>query len=307
MGENELVPQAVSGAVSVTEMKAQMFLIQGYMKDILQIDVHYGKIPGCGDKPTLLKAGAEKLMFAFNLRPEFETTVEEIGDHRTISVVCRIINKSSNLEVGQGAGQCSTLESKWRYRVGVSEPTEFAVPREFWKERDMKLLRKVDPSLANVPLSTAKDDNGAWKIAIKGEKVEHDNPADYYNTCLKMGKKRALVDAVISSTACSDIFTQDIEEMKENENASKGKPPTGKTPPKKKETQSKPKQEEVKLDAKVTREMLERIQAVASKNGWENEAISQYITDNFKCKSVEMTVGQAEKLLWAIEPKEIPA
>jgi hypothetical protein len=49
-------------------------------------------------------------------------------------------------------------------------------------------------------------------IARQGEKVEYDNPADYFNTCLKMAKKRALVDAVLTSTAASDIFTQDIEE-----------------------------------------------------------------------------------------------
>ena len=48
---------------------------------------------------------------------------------------------------------------------------------------------------------------------LKGERVEHDNPADYYNTILKMAKKRAYVDAIITATACSDIFTQDLEEM----------------------------------------------------------------------------------------------
>ena len=60
--------------------------------------------------------------------------------------------------------------------------------------------------------SAKKDDSGNWKIARQGEKVEHDNPADFYNTCLKMAKKRGLVDAVLTSTAASDIFTQDIEE-----------------------------------------------------------------------------------------------
>jgi hypothetical protein len=47
------------------------------------------------------------------------------------------------------------------------------------------------------------------------EKVEHDNPADYYNTVLKMAKKRAHVDAILTATAASDIFTQDIEDMPE--------------------------------------------------------------------------------------------
>ena len=37
--------------------------------------------------------------------------------------------------------------------------------------------------------------------------------ADTYNTVLKMAKKRAFVDAVKSTTAASDIFTQDVEDM----------------------------------------------------------------------------------------------
>ena len=36
-----------------------------------------------------------------------------------------------------------------------------------------------------------------------GEKVETDNPADHYNTVLKMAKKRALVDAVLTTTAAA--------------------------------------------------------------------------------------------------------
>lgn len=36
---------------------------------------------------------------------------------------------------------------------------------------------------------------------------------DIVNTIVKMAKKRALIDAVLSSTRSSDLFTQDIEEM----------------------------------------------------------------------------------------------
>lgn len=36
---------------------------------------------------------------------------------------------------------------------------------------------------------------------------------DVVNTILKMTKKRALIDAVLSATRSSDIFTQDVEEM----------------------------------------------------------------------------------------------
>ena len=69
--------------------------------------------------------------------------------------------------------------------------------------------------------STKKNDSGKWMIVRAGEKVEHDNPADYYNTVLKMAKKRAHVDAVLTATAASDIFTQDVEDMPEVINVKK--------------------------------------------------------------------------------------
>lgn len=222
----------IDGAVSVTAMVQQQSLIQEYMAKILKPDHHYGVIPGCGDKPTLLKPGAEKLMFAFNLRCEFDIeTTALTGGHKEVRVVAHIINKDTGAEVGQGVGEGSTRESKWLYRTGVNEPTEFKVPKEYWNDRDIDILRDVDPELMGLPLSTVKVD-GVWFIAVKGEKVEHDNPADYLNTVLKMTKKRAMVDGVITVTACSDIFTQDIEEMKDNGKAAQGKPPKSSSQPK---------------------------------------------------------------------------
>ena len=58
-----------------------------------------------------------------------------------------------------------------------------------------------------------KTDEGQWVIAEKGEKQENPDIADVYNTVLKMAKKRAMVDAVLTITAASDIFTQDLEEQ----------------------------------------------------------------------------------------------
>jgi hypothetical protein len=45
-------------------------------------------------------------------------------------------------------------------------------------------------------------------------KAKYENPdiADVYNTCLKMAKKRALVDATLTATGASDFFTQDVED-----------------------------------------------------------------------------------------------
>ena len=43
--------------------------IQDIMRKVMKDGEHYGKIPGCGDKPTLLKPGAEKLAMTFRLCP----------------------------------------------------------------------------------------------------------------------------------------------------------------------------------------------------------------------------------------------
>lgn len=50
---------------------------------------------------------------------------------------------------------------------------------------------------------------------INNQSVREENPdiADTWNTVLKMAKKRAFVDAVKSTTAASDIFTQDVEDL----------------------------------------------------------------------------------------------
>jgi hypothetical protein len=44
-------------------------------------------------------------------------------------------------------------------------------------------------------------------------KIENPDPADQWNTCLKMAKKRALIDACLTALGASTMFTQDIEDM----------------------------------------------------------------------------------------------
>jgi hypothetical protein len=44
-------------------------------------------------------------------------------------------------------------------------------------------------------------------------RVEVPDIGDSYNTILKMAKKRAYIDAILSATAASDIFTQDLEDF----------------------------------------------------------------------------------------------
>lgn len=210
---------AIGAALTVSEILAQKALIQDAMKSAMQDGQHFGKIPGCGDKPTLLQPGAQTILLLFRMNPDYEVEIVTLDrGHREYRVKCRLTNTAGQF-IGAGVGACSTMESKYRFRVAPKTITDREVPKAYWD------LRKSEPAKAQELLggkgfSTKKDEAGVWRIAEgSSDKIEHDNPADHYNTCLKMAKKRALVDATLTRTAASDIFSQDAESLKENMDA----------------------------------------------------------------------------------------
>jgi hypothetical protein len=207
----------MENAVGIDKLKAHVDLIQSVMKSVMKDGEHYGVIPGCGKKPALLKAGAEKLSMTFRLRPVMKEGTEDIKiidlglGHREVVVMCHILS-ADGTELATGVGSCSTMESKYRYRGGMKVPTDQELPKEYWN------LRKSDPDGAQTLIggkgfTHGKNDAGQWVICEFGEKVENPDLADVWNTVLKMAKKRAYVDGMLSATGASDIFTQDIEEM----------------------------------------------------------------------------------------------
>ena len=196
--------------VQISDLVARVNFVREVMRCVMIDKVHYGVIPGCGERKVLLKGGADVLRLAYGLTPKIEKTVTDLpGGHREVSAECSLFS-SSNICVGQGFGSCSTMETKYRYRTGPSTPTGKPVPKEYWD------LRKSDPGRAKAILggdgySTKKIDN-RWEIVQVGERVENPDPADQYNTVLKMAVKRAYVAAVITATSTSDILDQDLEE-----------------------------------------------------------------------------------------------
>lgn len=210
------MPQQRMDVMTPAAVRDQVNTIQKIMKEVMKEGEHYGKIPGCGDKPSLLLPGAEKLSLAFRLAPEYRVRVHNLdGGHREYDVSCRLLHAPSGNFVAAGEGTCSTLEGKYRFRVAPKTLTNKLVPRDYWD------ARKSDPKRAQQLLGgpgfgTKKGDDGQWYITEgSNEKVEHDNPADYYNTVKKMACKRALVHAIRTATAAGDIFTQDIEDAPE--------------------------------------------------------------------------------------------
>ena len=210
-----LAVDPAASALTVQQVLGQVALIQQVMGAAMKDGEHYGRIPGCGEKPTLLKAGAEKLCLTFRLAPTYEVDERLIDrNHREYRVQCALTNIMTGAFVGQGVGICTTMEARYRFRAGATEATDKPVPRAYWD------LRQEDPVKAQELIGgkgfSPKKVDGAWLIAKASERVETDNPADSYNTVLKMAKKRALVDAVLTATAASDIFTQDLEDISAN-------------------------------------------------------------------------------------------
>lgn len=206
--------------IPVQQLVQQMALIQTAMEKVMKKDVHYGAVPGCGDKPTLLKAGAEKLEVMFRLAPHCNdmggkvVTVDLPNGHKYFEVHTALVHIPTDKVWAVGVGSCSTMESKYRFRNSARKCPECG------KETIIKGLEKYGGGWlcfgkkGGCGEKFADDDKQITEQVVG--KIEHDNPADYYNTCLKIAKKRSQVDGVISATAASDIFTQDLEDLKAN-------------------------------------------------------------------------------------------
>ncbi|NMC58366.1 MAG: hypothetical protein GYA51_03120, partial [Candidatus Methanofastidiosa archaeon] len=128
-----------------------------------------------------------KIMATFRLvaDPQVEDlSTESILRYR---VKCNILTMSGKF-IGAGVGEASSEEEKFKWRFSINENEFESTPENL---RRIKYTR--DKTIKQI----------------------RTNPYDLANTILKIAKKRALIDAVLTVTAASDIFTQDIEEMPE--------------------------------------------------------------------------------------------
>ncbi len=186
--ELEIAPQNHAPMTAV-DIRAQVNRIQEVMRSVMQDGQHYGKIPGAGDKPTLLKPGAEKLIMTFRLAPETEVEPLFLEGGIGYRVKVRLLTFDGRF-VGSGVGECSSLEEKYKWRGAVCDEEFDETPVD---QRRIKYSKKYDK--------------------VSKIKQVRTNPHDQANTILKMAKKRALVDATLTTLGASDIFTQDIEDM----------------------------------------------------------------------------------------------
>lgn len=187
----EMIVTEEGGPLTAKGIKAQVQLIQQVMDAVMVKDVHYGTIPGT-NKPTLYKAGAEKILTTFRIAA-YPKEVEDLSTADEIRYRVKVHGISaSGLLVGVGIGECSSDEEKYKWRRPVCGEEFDETPedrrREVWKK---------------------------YQGEVEKQKQIRTQPADVANTVLKMAKKRAQIDLTLTATAASDVFDQDLEDLPE--------------------------------------------------------------------------------------------
>lgn len=183
--------------VTTAKMLRTISQFQAVVQQSLKKDVDYGVIPGT-QKPTLFLPGAQKINMLMAVSPEYEflsSTEDFDKGFFNYSIRCFLYKNIVQdgilvkLPVAQGVGSCNSYEKKYRF-VNVDE-------RNLPEGVDKASLHKAQTK---------------W-----GTKYQMDNPniADLANTILKMAKKRALVDATLQFASLSEVFTQDLEDLKD--------------------------------------------------------------------------------------------
>ena len=213
-----------------------------FTQKIMVKDLDYGAVPGTGDKPTLLKPGAEKLCAFFGLAVRYEdadSVIDWKGGFFHYSYRCVLYRNGQ--PVGEGIGSCNSRETKYRYRWvarhelppnvkpencksrgGMRAEPDFAIdkgettgkygkPAEYWDEYRRRIAngtaRKVEKDTRSGGKMTC------WEIDVTQYRVENEDIAEVVNTLQKMAQKRALVAAVLVTVGASQFYTQDIEDL----------------------------------------------------------------------------------------------
>jgi hypothetical protein len=220
--EQQIVPVTSQMSLSMPVMTIQEAVRRReqmieFVKKIMEEGKDFGTIPGTDTKPTLFKAGAEKLTTFFGLAPIFvdETAIEDFSDpdypffyYRRKCQLWR-----GDLMIAEASGSCNSREKKYRWRSAsqvcpscgketiIKGKAEYGGGWVCWARKGGCGAKFADdaPDIANQQVG----------------QVENPDVYDLANTVLKMADKRALVATTLLAVNASEFFTQDLEDMVE--------------------------------------------------------------------------------------------
>lgn len=172
----------------VSRVSRDINLFREIVRKELREGYDFGVIPGCGDKLCLLKPGAERIAMIMGLKVhyDFETKIENYEKSFFAYTVKSKLLRGSDI-LCEGFGSCNSKEEKYAYKW-VSEKQ---IPKD------------ADREHINVRTT---------KFGVK-YRIDNEDTCSIGNTILKMAKKRAMVDAVLTVAALSEIFTQDFDDL----------------------------------------------------------------------------------------------
>ncbi|MBS1903505.1 MAG: hypothetical protein JSS75_07375 [Bacteroidetes bacterium] len=175
--------------LKVEDVLAHVRLIDQVKKSVMKENVHYGKVPGT-KKDSLYKPGSDKLLIVFRIRAEHQ--IEDLstdGEYR-VRVTSNGFHIGNGNPVGQGVGECSSAEEKYKWRVAICDEEYDSTPEN---------LRRI---------KFAKDKDGD----VYQVKQIRTQIADTRNTVVKMAIKRADAALALAISGASDIFDQDTDD-----------------------------------------------------------------------------------------------
>jgi len=269
MSEQALVARPANQfmpAMEIADAIARRNAITQFVKTVMVEGTDFGVIPGT-DKPTLLKAGAEKLNTLFGLSSHFQITEKETDwsgvNHNGepfFYFVYRCQLYRGDLLIAEADGSCNSMEKKYRYRwlpaheakrLGINldvtpsqsgriSEFEFAVekaettgkygkPAAYWQQ----FKDAIASGTATKGKKALKNggERDTWEIDSTMYRVPNPDIPDVVNTIQKMAQKRSLVAATLLAVNASEFFTQDVEDMDIIETSYTVKPDQQKQPP----------------------------------------------------------------------------
>lgn len=182
----------------IDTVKSGYVAIRTLVSQVMVKKTDYGEIPGI-KKEVLFKSGAEKIAKLLNLSPKHTCMNRIVRDDLILyEYKCELYNHEGRL-MGDCEGACNSKEEKYRW---------VKTPLTSKEATDTELLKKLK---AEGTLSKT-DYGGETKYFRKVEKKDY---YDIANTIMKMAEKRSFVGAILVVTGLSELFTQDMEDFKQ--------------------------------------------------------------------------------------------
>lgn len=179
------------GRMAVSEIIGHVTMVQEVMRAVMKPEIHFGKIPGAGDRLTLFKPGAEVLCMAFRIADSYVIEDLSTDDKIRYRVTCIGTHQTTGTVLGSGMGEAMTSEEKYKWRKAICTEEFEATPANMRRKKFGKA-------------------KGGGFYMQEQVRTEQD---DLANTVLKMANKRAKIAMTINVTACGDMFGQDLEDM----------------------------------------------------------------------------------------------